>query len=85
MKSYVLPAKRHKNDLYVIHTGTNDLRSEKGAEEICNNILNLATSLKEDEDYVIIFGIIGRNDDFNLKGEKVNVSLKSLCSVNNLL
>ena len=40
MNSYVLPAKRHKNDLYVLHTGTNDLRSGKDAEEICNNIIN---------------------------------------------
>ena len=84
MNSYVLPAKRHKNDLYVIHTGTNDLRSDKGAEEICKNIIKLATFLKEDENDVIISGIIGRNDDYNLKGEKVNESLKSLCSENNI-
>ena len=69
MNSYVLPAKRPKNDLYVNHTGANDLRSEKGAKEICNNIINLATSLKEDENDVIISGIIGRNDYFNFKAD----------------
>ena len=69
MNSYVLPAKRPENELSVNHTGPNDLRSEKSAQEICNNIINLATSLKEDENDVIIFGIIGRNDYFNFKAD----------------
>lgn len=42
MCHYSKPSKKYDNNLYLLHTGTNDLRSNKSVEEIANDIVHLA-------------------------------------------
>ena len=76
---YIKPSQKFSPDLYVIHSGSNDLRSSKTPEQISNEILELATNIKTENDDVIISGITTRNDQYNEKGKKVNNLLKSKC------
>ena len=85
MGSYVLPTLKHNNDLHIIHVGSNDLRSEKTAEEIATNITNLAKFIKNENNEIIVSGIIVRNDnmEYDKKGKDVNKILTTLCAGNN--
>ena len=44
-------------------------------------MLELATNIKTENNYVIISGITTRNDQYNEKGKKVNNLLKSKCVI----
>ena len=46
MKSYIIPSKRHDNDLVILHFGTNSLRENKSEEEIATEIIDLAIEMK---------------------------------------
>ena len=46
MHDYVKPSLKFKSDLFILHCGTNDLKSEKHPEVIANEIVNLAVMLK---------------------------------------
>ena len=74
MKSYVVPAKRHENDLIILHFGTN-----KSEEEIATEIVDLAIEMKTTTNEVMISSIAPRNDNLNPKGINVNKILVSLC------
>lgn len=76
MKDHSKPSQRYQPDLFILHTGSNDLRSTKSPEEISDEIINLAMELKTDENEVVVSGIICRDDDLNGKGLKVNDFLK---------
>ena len=68
MKSYVIPSKRFENDLVILHVGTNDLRDNKTAKEIANNIIELAIDMKSGKnDDIMVSGIIPRNGKYNVK------------------
>ena len=84
LTDYIKPSLRYQPDLFIIHGGTNDLRSEKTSKIIAEDITKLALSTKTDENDVIISGIIRRNDDLNSKGQQVNDFLKQFCSDNNI-
>ena len=84
MEYYIKPSLRYKNNLLIIHTGTNSLRTATGAEDIANEIVNLAKSMKNESNEIMISGIILRRDRFDMKGLKVNDFLKTLCIVNNI-
>ena len=75
-QDYVKPSKRHNPDLVILHSGSNDLRSNKSPEEISDDIVKLALDLKTDENEVVISGIVCRKDELNAKGLKVNDLLK---------
>ena len=77
MLDYSKPSKRHKSDLFILHIGSNDLRSTKSPEEIATGIINLALDLKTDENDVVISRIICRNDELNEKAIKVNDLIES--------
>ena len=58
------PTQRDFNpDVYLIHVGTNDLSSNKSPEQIPLDILNLANSLKLDNNTVIVSTIVLRDDE----------------------
>ena len=76
MSDYIKPSLKYDPDHIIIHVGTNDLRSEKTAVQIAEDIIQLALEVKNDVNDVTISGIIPRNDDFNVKGIKVNDLLK---------
>ena len=64
MVDYTKPTKRDFNlDVYLLHVGTNDLSSNKSPEQISLDILNLANSLKLDNNTVIVSSIVPRDDE----------------------
>ena len=59
MLDYIKPTQRDFNsDVYLLHVGTNDLFSNKYPEKISMDILNLANSLKLDNNTVVVSSIV---------------------------
>ena len=83
MEHYVKPTMKYENDLLILHFGTNDLRSEKSADDIANGIINIGKSMKTENNEIMISSIIPRADNENLdkKGSEVNNILINLCSL----
>ena len=79
MRDYVQPSLKFNPDAILLHCGTNDLRTDKCAEEIANNIINLAKKMKSNENEIIISSIFIRKDELNAKGIEVNDFLKIKC------
>ena len=80
MFDHVKPTIRDdKPDHVILHTGTNDLRSEKTASQIAISISELAMSLKDNDNSVIVSGIVPRNDNLNNKATEVNNCLLLMC------
>ena len=85
MFDYIKPTKRDFNpDVYLLHVGTNDLSSNKSPEQISMDILNLANSLKLDNNTVIVSSIVPRDDENKKRADKVNIILEELCNANNV-
>ena len=84
MWDYVNPSRRRNPDLFILHTGTNDLRSGKQPEDIANEIIELALDIRTGENEVAISELVIRNDKLNEKGKKVNECLKAKTSQHNL-
>ena len=76
MKDYAKPSKRYNPDLFILHAGSNDLRSTKSPDEISEEIVKLGLDIKMDKNEVIISSIVCRNDKLNEKASKVNDLLK---------
>ena len=51
------------SDLYLLYVGTNNLSSNISPEQISLDILNLANSLKLDNNTIIISSIVPRDDE----------------------
>ena len=66
-------------DHIILHTGTNDLRSEKTSSTIAKSIVDLAMSLKSSGSSVIVSGIVPRFDNLNNKASEVNNRLALMC------
>ena len=66
-------------DHIILHTGTNDLSSDKTPVQICNDIVNLASSIKDKYIKVTISKIVERNDALNEKVVLVNEYLSKIC------
>ena len=62
MKHYVSPDLEKKPDLVILHTGTNDLKSVSSPEEIANEIISLALSVKEKGHQIAVSRILPRGD-----------------------
>ena len=84
MIDHAKPSQRYNPDQIILHTGTNDLRTQKTAEEILNEIITLALEIKKDDNEIIVSGIIARNDEHNEKGKEVNSALKTKCNIYSL-
>ena len=79
MNSYIVPSMKHGPEAVVIHAGTNNLSPQKSPLEIAQEILDLASSLQNDNNEIIISSIIGRGDRFQAKATAVNLHLYKLC------
>ena len=66
-------------DHIILHTETNDLSSDKTPLQICNDIVNLAASIKNKDIKVTISEIVERNDTLNEKAILVNEYLSKIC------
>ena len=68
-----------KPDHVILYTGTNDLRSDKIASLIARSIAELTMSLKDNDNSVIVSGIVPRNDNLNNKASEVNNRSLLMC------
>ena len=73
---YIIPSKKADSNVYVLHVGTNDIRSEDTPLEIVNKIIEMALSLSTKENDVMVSGLCKRGDDLNKKIKQVNSILK---------
>ena len=85
MEDYVKPSLKYNPNVFLLHVGTNDLRSEKSPVDIGNDILTLAKKIKTPNNEVIISEIITRNDALDNKGKQVNKYVKLNCEKNSFL
>ena len=72
-------------DFIVLHHGTNDWNGQSTSEEIADNILNLAVSIKTSTNQVFLSGLIIRKDKLTKEGNEVNELLKDKCQITKLL
>ena len=84
MKDHVRATMRRNPDLIVLHAGTNDLRSEKTANNIASDIMRLALEMKNDINDVMVSSLTYRADNLNAKAEEVNANLKAECDRYNI-
>ena len=74
--NHVKPAIRNdKPDHVILYTGTN----EKTPSQIVRSIAELAMSLKDNGDSVIVSGIVQKHDNLNNKATEVNNRLLLMC------
>ena len=84
MVDYMKPTQRDFNpDVYLLHVGTNDLSSKKSPGQISLDILNLADSLKLENNNIIVSSIVPRDDQNKKKVDEVNIILE-LYKANNV-
>ena len=82
MMTYIKPPLKRSPDRFIIHVGTNDLRSHQNPETIARNIEEVANNSKTDTNKVLISSIVPRRDNLNGKGRHVNMFLKKFCMEN---
>ena len=85
MKDHAKPTLRDINpDHIILHAGKNDLRRENTACQIAKATIDLATSLKNDDNTVTVSSIVPKLDDFNYKANEVNCRLLLMCKKRNI-
>ena len=85
MKDYIKPTIARNPDMVVLHTGTNDLKSNQYPSDIANGIINLAKNVKISGTEVPISSLITRGDRLSQKRKKVNKELQERCTQRTLL
>ena len=84
MKSYLLPTKSRSPENNVLLCGTNNLKEENSANEISNDIIEVALLCKSDNNNVLVSGTIPPSDKLNTKVIEVNRDLKNECRKRNI-
>ena len=80
MKDYLKPSIRENNlDHFIFHVGTNDIPSEKTPQVIAQSIVDLATTVANDNLQVTVSSIVAQNDQWSKKVYEVNKILLNLC------
>ena len=81
MKDYMKPSLRNAPNYFIFHVGTNDLNSDKTSKSIANTIIDLATSVKNEQYDVSLSNIILGMDNTNLNEKRclVNSILAEMC------
>ena len=69
MKDYVKPSLRSTPNYFMLHVGTNDLNSNQTCKVIAKEIVDLATSLKNNQYDVSVSNIILRIDNSKLNAK----------------
>ena len=84
MTDHVKPTLRDINrDHVILNAGTNKLRTENAASQIAKATIDLAKSLKNDDNTVTVFDIVPRLDDLNNKTNEMKSCLALLCNERN--
>ena len=84
MESYIELTLERAPSNVILHRGTNDLKTSTGPEQIAENIINLAKSMKTDKNNVLISELTPRNNQLNKKAKVVNTVLSRECSRTNI-
>ena len=84
MTHYIIPSKAYKPDLFIIHGGSNDLRSEMTPNDIAEAIINLAMDTKTPDNEIMVSGLVYRKDFLNAKSQEVNKILMDKCAAENI-
>jgi len=87
MIDYARPTIRKEPDLIILHVGSNDLRSEKTADNIASDVMKLALEMRTENNDVMISSLVFRDDNpgLNNKGKAVNLILKAECEQYNIM
>ena len=84
MADYMKPSIRVKPNHFILHAGTNDLKSYRPPEQIEKAIIDLALELKSEKSGVSTSSVTMRADiELNKKGREVNHHLKEMCNRKN--
>ena len=65
--------------LFIIHVGTNNIPLKKTSNEIAEEIVNLAESVKKPSSNIVISDIVTGEDGYKTKAEEVNKILEEIC------
>ena len=84
MESYIVPTLEQNPETIIIHSRTDDLKSGSSPEENATDIINLATSCKNQMNKVILSSIVPRYDNLNEKAARVNKCLKKEYEARNI-
>ena len=84
MESYIQLAIERAPSNVILHCGTNDLKTSTDPEQIAENIINLAKSMKTDDKDMIVSELAPRNDQLNKKAKEVNDVLTLECNKRNI-
>ena len=80
MNSYSVPTTKKNPRRIVLHCGTNDISNGTAPTEVDKEIVNLATSLKRNENEVFASSLVARGDRCNERVRQVNNILKVKCN-----
>ena len=84
MESYIISTLEQNPETIIIHSGSNDLKSDSSPEEIVRYISNLTTSVKTQTNKVILCSIVPWYDHLTEKAIQVNKCLKKECEARNI-
>ena len=85
MSDHLKPTLRDFNlGLFIIHVGTNDLPLNKTSNEIAEEIVNLAESVKKPSSSIVISDIVTREDGYKTKADEVNKILEEICDTKSI-
>ena len=79
MSYHIQPSLKKKPEQLIFHFGINNLSEGETAEEVSDQIMNLAESVNTHDTKVIISSLIPRKDECSDKVEQVNRLLESNC------
>ena len=71
-------------DHFILHCRTNDLSSERRASQIARSIIELALTLKSEDNKISISLTEPRNDNLDNKANEVNCHLIHMCVERNI-
>ena len=84
MKEHIKTTSREKPDHIVLHVGTNDLVSDQPLDLMVKSIVDVASSMKNENHDVTVSNIIAQVDHFKEKADEVNDYLSKLCMKRNI-
>ena len=84
MNSHACPTIKGNAKRIILHHGKNDLHSQASAENIAEEIVELAKAMKTEENTVFFSGLVARGDHWNSKVQYVNRFLTWRCQQEDL-
>ena len=83
-KYHAIPNLQYNPHHVIIHVGTNEIRTKKSAKKIANDIIDVCTEIKSNQNDVSVSSLVLRgNEEESEKVKEVNYILKQLCIEHN--